>query len=80
MEPKIDGLTVVLHYEKGVFIKGATRGDGEIGEDVTANLKTVRSLLLKIPVIEKAVRIPEKLVVRGEAFINPLDFERLNQN
>lgn len=79
MEPKIDGLTVVLHYEKGVFIKGATRGDGEIGEDVTANLKTVRSLPLKIPVIENAVRIPEKLVVRGEVFINLLDFERLNQ-
>lgn len=79
MEPKIDGLTVVLHYEKGVFIKGATRGDGEIGEDVTANLKTIRSLPLKIPVIDNAVLIPEKLVVRGEVFINLLDFERLNQ-
>jgi DNA ligase (NAD+) len=50
VEPKIDGLTVVLHYENGVFVKGATRGSGEIGEDITPNLRTLRTLPLKIPV------------------------------
>ncbi len=79
MEPKIDGLTVVLHYENGVFTKGATRGDGEVGEDVTSNLKTIRALPLQIPVEENGQVIPRHFVVRGEVFINLRDFEKLNE-
>ncbi len=76
-EPKIDGLTVVLHYENGVFVKGASRGDGVIGEDITPNLRTVRTLPLRIPVHGKA-KPPKRLVVRGEAVIFTKDFAKLN--
>jgi len=79
LEPKIDGLTVVLHYHNGVFIQGATRGDGEVGEDITANLRTILSIPLKIPVEAGDVEVPQVLVVRAEAFIMLKDFERLNQ-
>lgn len=79
VEPKIDGLTVVLHYEDGIFIRGATRGDGEIGEEITANLRTIRSLPLHIPVTQEGPKPPQHLVVRGEAFIYLNDFEKLNQ-
>lgn len=79
VEPKIDGLTVVLHYHNGQFVLGATRGDGEVGEDITANLRTVRALPLRIPIHEPAPLPPERLVVRGEAFITIKDFEELNR-
>jgi DNA ligase (NAD+) len=79
VEPKIDGLTVVLHYRDGLFTLGATRGDGEIGEDITANLRTIRSLPLKIPVSSLAAQPPDYLVVRGEAFIPLKDFDELNR-
>jgi DNA ligase (NAD+) len=80
IEPKIDGLTVVLHYENGIFIQGATRGDGVIGEDITANLRTIKTLPLRIPVDQASHRTPPAhLVVRGEAFITIKDFEALNQ-
>ncbi|MBU6280888.1 NAD-dependent DNA ligase LigA, partial [bacterium] len=78
-EPKIDGLTVVLHYEDGRFERGATRGDGEVGEDVTANLRTVRSLPLRIPVDAGSGPAPARLVVRGEVYIAREDFERFNE-
>ena len=79
VEPKIDGLTVVLHYDHGLFVLGATRGDGFTGEDVTANLRTVKSLPLRIPVVEDSIEAPPRLVVRGEAYISKKDFEKLNR-
>ena len=79
VEPKIDGLTVVLTYRDGVFVQGATRGDGEVGEDITANLRTIRALPLRIPVDPEGPRPPSLLVVRGEAFMYIRDFEALNQ-
>ncbi len=72
VELKIDGLSVSLTYEKGVFVRGATRGDGRIGEDVTGNLKTVGS----IPMILKE---PVDIVVRGEVYMPRKSFERLNE-
>ena len=72
VEPKIDGLSVALTYEKGVFVKGATRGDGTVGEDVTGNLKTVFSIPLKL-------REPLDLCVRGEVYMPRATFERINQ-
>lgn len=79
VEPKIDGLTVVLHYEEGRFVLGATRGDGSEGEDITANLRTVRGLPLMIPVDTAGVEpAPGRLVVRGEAYVTVADFERFN--
>lgn len=72
VEPKIDGLSMALFYENGVFVKGATRGDGRTGEDVTENLRTVRS-------IPKKLRgAPKTLIVRGEVFMPKRVFEELN--
>jgi DNA ligase (NAD+) len=79
VEPKLDGLTVVLHYEDGVFTLGATRGDGEYGEEITANLRTVRSLPLRIPVEPGSMEIPRRIVVRGEAIIFKRDFDEMNR-
>src|SRR5215207_485167 len=79
VEPKIDGLSVVLHYRDGIFVQGATRGNGEIGEDITRNLRTVRSIPLRIPVDEKGPKPPKYLVIRGEAFMPIKDFEELNR-
>ena len=79
LEPKIDGLTVVLHYQNGVFLKGATRGDGVTGEDITSNLKTIKTIPLKIPVDPLGMLPPSYLVVRGEVFIEKKDFEKLNR-
>ncbi|UCF31271.1 MAG: NAD-dependent DNA ligase LigA [bacterium] len=74
-EPKLDGLGVELVYEGGIFVLGSTRGDGTTGEDVTANLRTVRSIPLKL----RGENIPDRIEVRGEIFMNRADFDRLNQ-
>ena len=71
VELKIDGLTVVLNYENGLFVRGATRGDGIKGEDITSNLKTVRSIPLRLSE-------PVDVEVRGEVFISKENFEKLN--
>ena len=75
-EPKLDGLGIELIYEQGIFIKGSTRGDGFTGEDITQNLKTIRSLPLKL-IGESA---PPLLEVRAEVFIKKHDFVKLNKS
>ena len=79
LEPKLDGLTVVLTYDKGLFTLGATRGDGIVGEDITENLKTLPTIPLRIPV-KRGVHVPDHIVFRGESFITKSDFEKLNQD
>ncbi|MBI5888632.1 MAG: NAD-dependent DNA ligase LigA [Deltaproteobacteria bacterium] len=81
-EPKMDGLAVELVYENGVFTKGSTRGDGVIGEDVTQNLRTVRSIPLSLGVKageKTANKIPKYLEVRGEVFLPLESFKKLNK-
>ena len=73
VEPKVDGLSVALEYMDGEFIRGATRGDGRVGEDVTENLRTVRSIPMKLP---QPVR--GRLIVRGEVYMPKKIFHRLN--
>lgn len=74
VEPKVDGLSVALEYVDGAFVRGATRGDGRVGEDVTANLKTIRAIPLKLP-----EPLPH-LIVRGEVFMPRTVFARLNED
>ena len=72
VEPKVDGLSVALEYRDGVFVRGATRGDGRVGEDVTENLRTIRSIPMTLP--EKLPR----LIVRGEVYMARSVFEEIN--
>ena len=73
VEPKVDGLSVALEYENGLFVRGATRGDGLVGEDVTENLRTIRSIPLRLP-----EALP-RLIVRGEVYMPRTVFAQLNE-
>ena len=72
VEPKVDGLSVALEYIDGRFVRGATRGDGNVGEDVTENLKTIRSIPMSIS------NAPSRLIVRGEVYMPKSSYEKLN--
>ena len=72
VETKIDGLSVALEYKKGKLVKGATRGNGQVGEDITENLKTIKS-------IPQELKEPIDIIVRGEVFIGTKEFEKLNE-
>ncbi|HZR37896.1 MAG TPA: NAD-dependent DNA ligase LigA [Nevskia sp.] len=81
-EPKLDGLAISLVYENGVFTQGATRGDGETGEDVTANLRTIRALPLALRQAEggrrEAQKLPEVIEIRGEVYLSRKGFDKMN--
>ena len=72
VQPKVDGLSVALEYENGIFVRGATRGDGQTGEDVTENLRTIRSIPMRLD------NAPPSLIVRGEVYMPRKTFERIN--
>jgi len=74
VELKIDGVGLALVYEQGVLVRAATRGDGETGEDVTANARTIRNIPLRLEGV-----VPERLEVRGEVYVNRADFQRFNE-
>ena len=75
VEPKFDGLSVELVYDRGAFVRGATRGDGTVGEDVTVNLRTIRALPLQL----QTDKYPDHLVMRGEVYMRLSDFHALNR-
>lgn len=79
LEPKLDGLTIVLTYENGVLIQAATRGNGELGDEVTPNVRTIRNIPLRIPLDPNGPKPPARLVVRGEVMFHKKDFKALNE-
>ena len=76
VEPKIDGISASLNYKNGKLVKGLSRGDGEEGEDITANLKTIKDIPLKIPHKD----FPEEIDIRGEVFIETNDFKKIEKD
>jgi len=78
VEPKIDGLAVALTYEDGLLVRGATRGDGVVGEDITANVRTIRNIPLRIPV-EPKLAPPRRIEIRGEIYMPRDRFAELNR-
>ncbi len=79
VELKIDGVAVALRYENGLFVQGATRGDGRVGDDVTQNLKTIGSIPLRIAGKGETFDVPQVLDIRGEVYIPRADFDRWNE-
>jgi DNA ligase (NAD+) len=79
LEPKLDGLSIVITYENGYLLQAATRGNGELGDDVTPNVRTIRNVPLRIPVDKNGPKAPERLVVRGEVMFHKKDFAALNK-
>ena len=73
-EPKLDGLAVSILYEKGQLVRGSTRGDGHVGEDITENVRTIRSVPLRL----SGKNVPKRLEIRGEVFMSKKGFERMN--
>jgi DNA ligase (NAD+) len=73
-ELKIDGAAIALTYENGLYVQGATRGDGERGEEITPNIKTIRSIPLRLLILNP----PETLEIRGEAYLSKVQFKQLN--
>jgi DNA ligase (NAD+) len=78
-EPKFDGLAMSLRYENGVLVQAATRGDGETGEDVTQNIRTIGQIPLRLPAFPKGRAPWPVLEVRGEVYMRRDDFEALNE-
>ncbi|MDE2000967.1 MAG: NAD-dependent DNA ligase LigA [Patescibacteria group bacterium] len=78
-ELKLDGLAVELMYENGLFVRGATRGNGLVGEDITQNLKTIEAIPLKLDDRKAEIKLPKRLVVRGEVFLTKKEFDRINR-
>ena len=79
VEPKIDGLAIALTYQDGVFVRGATRGNGTIGEDVTRNLRTIKQIPLRLRAGDGAPEPPALMEVRGEVYMSLPGFEKMNQ-
>jgi len=79
VEPKIDGLAVALTYENGVMVQGATRGNGTVGENVTANIRTIKNIPLRIPATPEGPAAPVRMEVRGEVYMLIAEFNEFNQ-
>ena len=79
VDVKMDGLALSVIYEQGLFVRAVTRGDGQVGEDVTANAKTIRNLPLKLPELSQRAAAHDRLEVRGEVILYKRDFEKINR-